>query len=253
MPSISNNHIISQGATTSYTRKNKIMTKFLHKGIVIFLLSLVLANSPILVNALISEVNLRSSFRHGLKLNTIDRKTHLRMSTTPLFSEQKTASSTEHSHKYQKIPDEEIQKVKTMADIVKVIESHNLPMFTHTGPNKAKALCPFHDDRNPSLSIDGSRQIFKCFSCGKGGDVFAFVREYRFLRDGGEKMSFAKSIQVVAEEFTDGVNFRFQENGVSIRKNLTEAELTKIRATAHSKKRYVEIISSLLFCYRMCS
>ena len=37
------------------------------------------------------------------------------------------------------------------------------------------ACCPFHDDRNPSLSISDSKQLFNCFSCGTSGDVFSFV------------------------------------------------------------------------------
>ena len=39
------------------------------------------------------------------------------------------------------------------------------------------ALCPFHDDHNPSMSISEDKQIYKCFVCGAGGNVFTFVSE----------------------------------------------------------------------------
>ena len=45
--------------------------------------------------------------------------------------------------------------------------------------SKYKALCPFHDDHNPSLELNPERQSFKCWSCGVGGDVFDFVKNIR--------------------------------------------------------------------------
>ena len=43
------------------------------------------------------------------------------------------------------------------------------------------SVCPFHDDRNPSMLITDSRGMYKCFSCGAGGDVIKFVQEYKHL------------------------------------------------------------------------
>jgi DNA primase len=42
--------------------------------------------------------------------------------------------------------------------------------------NKYKALCPWHNDHNPSLELNPERQSFKCWSCGTGGDIFDFVK-----------------------------------------------------------------------------
>ena len=98
-----------------------------------------------------------------------------------------------------------VEAVKSMADIVEVVESYKLPRFSKTGPDRATALCPFHDDHNPSLSIDGTRRMFQCFSCGAAGDVFQFVREYARVVDGsnlnGEEMSFPAAVEFVATEF----------------------------------------------------
>jgi DNA primase len=74
-------------------------------------------------------------------------------------------------------------------DIVALIESYGLPEFRRTSTSystgdstgfhdKATCLCPFHNDKNPSLKIDGERGIYKCFSCGAGGNALGFVREY---------------------------------------------------------------------------
>ncbi|MEX0775942.1 MAG: DNA primase [Phycisphaeraceae bacterium] len=53
-------------------------------------------------------------------------------------------------------------------------------------------LCPFHDDKNPSMHVSPAKQIYKCFSCGAGGDAFAFVMSYH-------KMTFPEAIKYLAE------------------------------------------------------
>jgi DNA primase len=86
--------------------------------------------------------------------------------------------------------------------IVSVIESYGLEGFERKGDNRAMAVCPFHNDRNPSLNIDGNRRLYKCFSCGAGGDVFNFVREFGKLK--GQEMSFYEAVRHVSSEFGDG-------------------------------------------------
>lgn len=54
------------------------------------------------------------------------------------------------------------------------------------------AVCPFHDDKNPSLNISPAKQIYKCFACGAGGDVFSFIMDYH-------KMSFPEALAHLAE------------------------------------------------------
>lgn len=103
------------------------------------------------------------------------------------------------------ISSEKIKQMKSCIDITKVIESYNLDMFTMTGIGKAKARCPFHDDHNPSLSVDSSKMIYKCFACGHGGDVFHFVRTYTNLMRSSkeEEMTFLESVYFVMNEFLD--------------------------------------------------
>ncbi len=81
------------------------------------------------------------------------------------------------------------------ADIVNVIS--NYINVTKKGRNFV-ALCPFHDDKNPSLQISRDKQIFKCFVCGQGGNAVQFVSAY-------EKIPFMNAARKVAElvNYTD--------------------------------------------------
>lgn len=87
------------------------------------------------------------------------------------------------------ISQEEISIVRSRADIVDII-SHYIQV-TRQG-REYKALCPFHDDHDPSMRISPEKQIYKCFVCGSGGNVFTFVQNY-------EKISFPEAVGRVAE------------------------------------------------------
>ena len=75
------------------------------------------------------------------------------------------------------------------ADIVQVISSY-LPLVKQ-GKNY-KAVCPFHDDTNPSLVVSPEKQFFKCFVCGTSGTAISFVQKY-------EHISFGEAIKKVAD------------------------------------------------------
>ena len=65
-----------------------------------------------------------------------------------------------------------IKEVKERADVVKVANYFNINL------NRAnKAICPFHKESTASFSINPKKQIWKCFGCGKGGDVISLVQE----------------------------------------------------------------------------
>lgn len=87
-----------------------------------------------------------------------------------------------------KLTQEVIEDIRKSADIVDVI-GHYIPLI-----KKGKgftAVCPFHDDHDPSLSISDDKQIYKCFVCGNGGNVFTFVSNFK-------KISFPESVQEVS-------------------------------------------------------
>ena len=87
------------------------------------------------------------------------------------------------------LSEEELNNLRVQADIAEIV-GHYLPLV-----KKGKAMsavCPFHDDHDPSLNVNTDRQIYKCFVCGAGGNVFTFVRDF-------EKISFREAVVKVAE------------------------------------------------------
>ena len=87
------------------------------------------------------------------------------------------------------ISEDDIKAIRQQADIVDVMSRYIT--LEKQGKNY-KAICPFHDDHDPSLSISTDKQIFKCFVCGTGGNVFTFVQKI-------ENISFLEAVCKVAE------------------------------------------------------
>jgi DNA primase len=79
--------------------------------------------------------------------------------------------------------------IKNAVDIVALVGEY-LPL--HRAGSKFKALCPFHDDHNPSLEVNPERQSYKCWSCSAGGDVFDFVKNF-------EHVDFPEAMRMLAE------------------------------------------------------
>jgi DNA primase len=82
------------------------------------------------------------------------------------------------------------EKVKQQADIVRVIGEY--VRLKKTGQNFT-GLCPFHQEKTPSFAVHPVRQIYHCFGCGAGGDVFKFVMEL-------DKSTFPEAVRTVAEK-----------------------------------------------------
>ena len=82
-----------------------------------------------------------------------------------------------------------LEQIRNASDIVDVIGAY-IPL-KRAGANFL-ALCPFHREKTPSFNVHPHRQIFHCFGCHKGGDVFTFVQEY-------ESISFMEAVRRLAE------------------------------------------------------
>lgn len=82
-----------------------------------------------------------------------------------------------------------LEQIRAANDIVDIIGAH-VPL-KRNGANFV-CLCPFHKEKSPSFNVNPSRQIFRCFGCGKGGDVFTFVKEY-------ENLDFMDAVRRLAE------------------------------------------------------
>ena len=77
-----------------------------------------------------------------------------------------------------RLKDTTVEAVRQAADLVRVAEERTALRKAGT---QYTGRCPFHEERTPSFSVDPSKGLYYCFGCGKGGDVFTFVRETQGL------------------------------------------------------------------------
>ena len=100
------------------------------------------------------------------------------------------------------VPKEIIREIKDRLDIVDIIREY-VSSVKKSGKNWV-CLCPFHNDRNPSLHISSDIGIFKCFSCGEGGDVIGFVQKI-------ENITFSQALKILAKRAGVILNFSSEE------------------------------------------
>jgi DNA primase len=89
------------------------------------------------------------------------------------------------------ISPESLERVKQTADIVEVISAHTDLRRQGT---RWVGLCPFHEERTPSFSVDAQEKLYHCFGCGVGGDTIKFVEEK-------EGLGFAEAVELLAERY----------------------------------------------------
>jgi DNA primase len=89
------------------------------------------------------------------------------------------------------IPEHLIDEVRQRADVVEVIGSYL--QLKKAGSNY-RALCPFHSEKSPSFNVNPAKQIFHCFGCGVGGNVFSFLMKY-------EGLTFPDAVRRLAERY----------------------------------------------------
>ncbi len=87
------------------------------------------------------------------------------------------------------IPDEKVDEIRASSDIADVVGEY--VRLKRQGQNLF-GLCPFHNEKSPSFSVNPEMGIFKCFGCGEGGDVFAFISKM-------EMVSFPEAARILAE------------------------------------------------------
>lgn len=89
------------------------------------------------------------------------------------------------------ISNESLERVKAAADIVEVVSAHT--DLRRQGARYV-GLCPFHEERTPSFSVEPTEKLYHCFGCGVGGDVIKFVEE----KDG---LGFAEAVELLADRY----------------------------------------------------
>lgn len=116
----------------------------------------------------------------------------------------------------------DLDRVRDASDIVRVIGEH---VQLRPKGREFVGLCPFHDDQKPSMCVVPAKQIFHCFSCGAGGDVFTFVKRYH-------KMEFREALEHLAERA--GVTLTRRRSEQEAGGGITRATLISASATAQT-------------------
>lgn len=130
-----------------------------------------------------------------------------------------------------RIDQETVNKILDVADIVDVVS--DFVKLRRSGAN-FKGLCPFHNERTPSFSVNRARNICKCFSCGKGGSPVNFIMEH-------EQLSYQEALRYLARKY----NIEIVEKEISDQEreamNAREAMLAVNEfALGHFKKNLVD-------------
>jgi DNA primase len=116
------------------------------------------------------------------------------------------------------ISSESLERVKQAADIVEVVSAHT---DLRRQGSRWVGLCPFHEERTPSFSVDQQEKLYHCFGCGVGGDTIKFVEEK-------EGLGFAEAVELLAERY-----------GVELER---EREDPKAEARRRQKRRLGELL-----------
>ncbi len=99
-----------------------------------------------------------------------------------------------------RIPENKIEEIRATANAVDIISEY--VQLRKRGKNYV-GLCPFHNEKTPSFTVSDEKQIFHCFGCHTGGNVFKFLMEYK-------KISFVEAVQEIAEQL--GIPLEYQES-----------------------------------------
>src|SRR3978361_1335628 len=101
-----------------------------------------------------------------------------------------------------RIRDEDIAEVRQKSNIEEIIGEH--VQLRNAGGGNLKGICPFHDEKSPSLSVSPARGLFHCFGCSAGGDVIKFMQDI-------EHLSFSEAVENLAARV--GIQLRYAEGG----------------------------------------
>ncbi|MCK5767922.1 MAG: DNA primase, partial [Candidatus Atribacteria bacterium] len=83
-----------------------------------------------------------------------------------------------------------LEEIRNNCDIVDVISEY-VPL--KPAGKSFKGLCPFHEEKTPSFMVSPEKQLFHCFGCGEGGNVFTFIKKF-------EKVNFIEAVEILAKK-----------------------------------------------------
>ena len=90
------------------------------------------------------------------------------------------------------IPQADLDLIKSRISIDELLRGYDLQLV-EAGGGRLKALCPFHNEKTPSFSVNVDKQFYYCFGCQAGGNIFTFVKEY-------ERVGFPEAAEILAQK-----------------------------------------------------
>lgn len=118
------------------------------------------------------------------------------------------------------IPPEKIEEIKNASDIVEVLSEY---LELKKSGSNFKAKCPFHGEKTASFMVSPEKQIFRCFGCGAGGNVFTFIQKQENLNfvEAVRLLARRSGIQIEEQQYTGG-KFDEKEKIIAINKAALE-------------------------------
>lgn len=110
-----------------------------------------------------------------------------------------------------KIREQDIDDLRERADIVDVVSGYS--KLKKSGGHTFKGLCPFHTEKTPSFTVDASKNLFYCFGCGEGGNIYHFVQKV-------ENLPFPEAVEWLAHRVGYALTYEEQRPGEHQRRSL---------------------------------
>ncbi len=118
--------------------------------------------------------------------------------------------------------DIQVQQVRDATDIIRLVSEQ---LTLKPKGKEWVGLCPFHNDKSPSLNVSPTKQIYKCYACGAGGDVFGFVMNYH-------KMTFVESLKYLAERANIKLESKFNRKEAENTSGVSRTQIYEANAQA---------------------
>jgi DNA primase len=128
-----------------------------------------------------------------------------------------------------RIKDASVREAVEAADMVEVVSART--QLRRAGA-RYTGLCPFHEEKTPSFSVNPVEKLFYCFGCGKGGDLITFVRET-------EQLDFAQAVESLAERYRVALEYEDSSPERDAERNRRERLLSLLEQAASFYERYL--------------
>jgi DNA primase len=116
-----------------------------------------------------------------------------------------------------------VRDIKLRANLADVVS--RVVTLRKAGGTRLKGLCPFHNEKTPSFHVDPDKGFYKCFGCGKAGDVISFVRET-------EQLGFTEAIEAIGQRFSIVIEYEAGSGGPSHEERSLRQEIFDLHDTA---------------------